>query len=53
MRRRELLILFGCAAVELLVIPRASRSQQRDIPVIGFLVSASAQGYAAGGWPST
>jgi putative ABC transport system substrate-binding protein len=47
MRRRKLLILFGCTAVEPLIIPRASRSQQRDIPVIGFLVSASAQGYAA------
>jgi putative tryptophan/tyrosine transport system substrate-binding protein len=47
MRRRELLILFGCVAVEPLFVPRASRSQQRDTPVVGFLVSASAQGY---GW---
>jgi putative ABC transport system substrate-binding protein len=45
MRRRELLILFGCVAVEPLFVPRASRSQQRDTPVVGFLVSASAQGY--------
>jgi putative ABC transport system substrate-binding protein len=47
MRRRELLILFGCVAVEPLFIPRASHSQQRDTPLVGFLVSASAQGYAA------
>jgi hypothetical protein len=53
MRRRELLILFGCVAVEPLFIPRASRSEQRDAPVIGFLVSASAQGLRCGGGPST
>jgi hypothetical protein len=44
MRRRELLILFGCVAVAPLFVSRAGRSQRRDTPLVGFLVSASAQG---------
>jgi putative tryptophan/tyrosine transport system substrate-binding protein len=46
MRRRELLILFGCVAVEPLFIPCASHSQQRDTRLVGVLISASEQGYA-------
>src|SRR6266566_642266 len=43
MRRRDLLILIsgaGCAW------PAAVRAQQKSVPVIGFLSSASAEGFA-------
>ena len=41
--RRELLVALGAAAV----CPLAAWGQQRKIPVIGFLSSSSASGYAS------
>jgi len=44
MRRRELLALIGGAIT---VRPPAVRAQQKTVPVIGFLSSASAEGFAS------
>jgi putative tryptophan/tyrosine transport system substrate-binding protein len=43
MRRRDVLRVLGGAAVSW---PLGARGQQAPTPVVGFLVSASAQGYA-------
>jgi putative tryptophan/tyrosine transport system substrate-binding protein len=46
MRRREIISLLGGTAASVLLRPRAARAQQRALPVVGFLSTASPDSYA-------